>query len=421
MNGLATMSIQVRLGLMNFMQFFVWGSWLISLGGYMIATLGFTGGQVGSIYATMGVGSLFMPGLLGVLADRWLNAERLYGICHLACAGLLLWASTVKDFDALYLIMLLNGMVYMPTIGLNNAVCYRVLEQGGLNTIQRFPAIRVWGTVGFIAAMWMVDFAGWARSERQLHISASAALLLGLYAFTIPKCPPDRCEGKRSLRSALGLDALVLFRRQQTLVLLLFAVLLGAALQITNAFGGAFLDDFKTEYPDSFGVKHPNLLLSISQMSETFFILLIPFFLQRFGIKRVMLMSIVAWVLRFGLFAFGDPGAGLWMLVLSMIIYGMAFDFFNISGSLFVNEQAEPEIRASAQGLLMIMTNGLGALVGGVASGMVVDHFTADGVKDWQSIWLTFTGYALVLSLVFPLAFSYRHGSPNIGRVVKEL
>ena len=289
------MSIQFRLTVMNFMQFFVWGSWLISLGAYMIVTLGFSGSQVGSIYATMGVGSLFMPGLMGIVADRWVNAERMYGICHLIGAGLLLWASAVKDFDTLYLSMLLNAMVYMPTIALNNTVSYKVLEQGGLNVIQTFPPIRVWGTVGFIAAMWMVDFAGWTKSELQLYISAGGALFLGLYAFTMPKCPPAKSDGMRSLVSALGLDAFVLFRRQQMLVFFLFAMLLGAALQITNAFGGAFLDDFKTAYPGSFGVEHPNLLLSISQISETLFILTIPFFLHRFGIKKVMLISIFAW------------------------------------------------------------------------------------------------------------------------------
>ena len=413
------MSIQLRLTVMNFMQFFVWGSWLISLGAYMIVTLGFTGGQVGSIYATMGVASLFMPGLMGIVADRWVNAERVFGICHLIGAGLLLWASTVKDFDTLYMIMLLNAMVYMPTIALNNTVSYKVLEQKGLNVIRNFPPIRVWGTVGFIAAMWMVDFAGWTKSALQLYISAGAAIFLGVYAFTMPRCPPTKPEGKRSLVSALGLDAFVLFRRRQMLVFFIFAMMLGAALQITNAFGGAYLDDFKTAYPGTFGVEHPNLLLSISQISETLFILTIPFFLQRFGIKKVMLISIVAWVFRFGLFAVGDPGAGLWMLVLSMIIYGMAFDFFNISGSLFVDREAEANIRASAQGLFMIMTNGLGAFVGGMASGWVVDHFTVDGVKDWQSIWFTFTGYALILGFVFPMVFKYRHDPEKMGKVTQ--
>ncbi|MGH8250171.1 MAG: nucleoside permease [Steroidobacteraceae bacterium] len=401
--------LKLRLTVMNFMQFFVWGAWLISLGAYMIVTLGFTGGQVGSVYATMGVASLFMPGLMGIVADRWLNAERLYGILHLTGAGLLLWASTVEDFDTLYAIMLLNAMVYMPTIALNNAISYKVLEQRGLNVIRYFPPIRVWGTIGFIVAMWMVDFAGWTKSALQLYISAGAAVFLGLYGFTMPKCPPARDVAKRSIAAALGLDAFVLFRRPQMLVFFLFAMMLGAALQITNAFGGAFLDDFKSDYPGSFAVEHPNLLISISQISETLFILTIPFFLQRFGIKIVMLISIFAWVFRFGLFAVGDPGAGLWMLVLSMIMYGMAFDFFNISGSLYVDREANGTIRASAQGLYMVMTNGLGAFLGSMAAGMVVDHFTVGGVKDWSSIWFTFAGYALALGLVFPFLFRYRH------------
>jgi len=402
------MSIQARLTVMNFLQFFVWGSWLISLGAYMIVTLGFTGGEVGSIYATMGVASLFMPGVLGIVADRWMNAERLYGVCHLIGGALLLWASTVTDFAQLYFIMLLAVLVYMPTIALNNTVSFKVLTQAGFDVVKRFPPIRVWGTIGFIVAMWTVDFAGWTKSNQQLYIGAGAALVLGAYAFTLPKCPPVRSAAKRGLASALGLDAFALFRERQMLVFFIFAMMLGAALQITNAFGGAFLDDFKTAYPGTFGVEHPNLLLSISQISETLFILTIPFFLHRFGIKIVMLLSMFAWVFRFGLFAVGDPAGRLWMLVLSMIVYGMAFDFFNISGSLFVDREVKPDIRASAQGLFMIMTNGLGAFFGGMASGWVVDHFTNNGVKDWQTIWFTFAAYALALGIVFPFVFKYR-------------
>ena len=409
------MSVRFRLTVMNFMQFFVWGSWLISLGAYMIGTLGFTGTQVGSIYATMGIGSIITPGLIGILADRWFNSERVHGICHVVGAGLLLWASTAREFDSLYLIMLLNALVYMPTIGLNNSVSYKVLAQRDFNVIQTFPPIRVWGTVGFIAAMWLVDFAGWTRSHLQLYVGAGAGLFLGLYAFTMPECRPAKSTGHRSLSSALGLDAFAMFRRRQMAVFFTFAMMLGAALQITNAFGGAFLDDFRTVYPRAFAVQHPNLLLSISQVSETLFVLAIPFFLQRFGIKKVMLISIAAWVFRFGLFAFGNPGARLWMLVLSMVIYGMAFDFFNISGSLFVDRESQPEIRAGAQGLFMMMTNGLGAFAGGIASGWVVDQFTMNGLKNWRSIWLAFAGYALLLGIVFPMVFKYRHDPERSG------
>ena len=403
------MSIQFRLTVMNFMQFFVWGAWLISLGAYMSKSLGFTGLQIGSIYGTMGVASLFMPGLMGIVADRWLNAERLYGILHLTGAALLIWASTVRDYDTLYFIMLLNAMVYMPTIALNNTISYKVLEQQGLNFIQKFPPIRVWGTVGFILAMWITDLSGSTLTKGQLYISAAAAVFLGLYGFTMPACPPARDLAKKSLAAALGLDAFVLFKRFQMVVFFVFAMMLGAALQITNAFGGDFLVDFTKAYPGSFGVQHPILLSSISQISETLFILTIPFFLMRFGIKVVMMIAIFAWMFRFGLFAYGDPGPGLWMLVLSMIVYGMAFDFFNISGSMFVNLEANDRIRASAQGLFMIMTNGLGAFLGTMAAGAVVDHYTVDGVRDWHSIWLSFAGYALVLGLIFPFVFRYKH------------
>lgn len=403
------MSTKHRLIVMNFLEFFVWGSWLISLGGYMIVTLKFTGGEVGAVYATMGIASLFMPALMGIVADRWINAEKVLGLCHMVGAALLFWASTVTDFHTFYLIMLLNSMAFMPTIALNNTVSYIILEKKGFDIVKDFPPIRVWGTIGFIIAMWMVDLLGWTKSPMQLYISSGSALLLGLYSFTLSKCPPVKVTEARTLISSLGLDAFVLFKRKKMVIFFVFAMLLGAALQITNAFGGAFLDDFKTSYADSFGVQHPNLLLSISQISETLFILTIPFFLRRFGIKNVMLISIFAWVLRFGLFGIGDPGHGLYLLILSMIIYGMAFDFFNISGSLFVEKESDIKIRASAQGLFMLMTNGIGAYLGGTISGWVVDHFTINGIKNWQNIWFTFGAYALVLGIVFPLVFKYKH------------
>ncbi len=403
------MNIRYRLTVMNFLQFFVWGAWLISMGGYMIVTLKFEGGQVGRIYGTMGIASLIMPALLGIVADKWVNAERVLGFCHIAGAGLLLWASTIKDYDLMYWVMLFNALAYMPTIALNNTVSYITLEKKGFNVVKDFPPIRVWGTIGFICAMWVVDLSGWTLNAFQLYISSASGIILGLYCFTMPKCPPARRANTGSLLSTLGLDAFVLFKKRKMAVFFFFAMLLGAALQITNAFGGTFIDDFKTNYAGSFGVEHPNILISISQISETLFILTIPFFLYKFGIKKVMLMSIFAWVFRFGLFAIGDPGDGLYLLVLSMIVYGMAFDFFNISGSLFVEKEADINIRASAQGLFMLMTNGIGAILGGEFSGRVVDYFTANGTRDWQSIWLTFAGYALVIGLIFPFVFKYKH------------
>lgn len=404
------MSIKTRLIVMNFLQFFVWGSWLISLGSYMAGQLGFSGLQIGSVYSTMGIASVFMPGLLGIVADRWVNAERVYAAAHLVGACALIAAANVTDFSAFYSFMLLNSLFYMPSLGLSNSVCYNVLSRRQFDVVKAFPPIRVWGTVGFIVAMWAVDLLGWTQSNNQLYVSAGAGLFLAGYALTVPPSPPFLDETRRkTLASSLGLDAFVLLRNRNTALFFIFSLLLGAALQITNAFGGPFLNDFNTTYPDSFGVQHPNLLLSISQLSETFFILLIPFFLTRFGIRKVILFSIIAWVLRFGLFGLGNPADKLYLLVMSMVIYGMAFDFFNISGSLYVEKVAEPKIRSSAQGLFIIMTNGFGAIIGGYGSGWVVDHFTgADGIRDWSSIWFTFAGYALALAILFLLVFRDR-------------
>jgi NHS family xanthosine MFS transporter len=408
------MNIKNRLILMNFLQFFVWGAWLISIGVYLGGTLHFTGAQIGAIFSTLGMASLFMPALLGIVADKWLNAEHVLGASHLVGAGLLFIASTVKDPVAFFWIMLLNSMFYMPTIALNSTVSYVILEKNGYNIVKDFPPIRVWGTIGFIAAMWIVDLFGWKASNMQLVFSGISALVLGLYVFTMPACPPAKIKSGRSLVSSLGLDAFVLFKQKKMAIFFVFSMFLGAALQITNAFGGAFLESFQDTYRGTFGVEHPLLLLSVSQMSETLFILTIPFFLGRFGIKNVMLMSIFAWVLRFGLFAAGNPGSGLYLLILSMIVYGMAFDFFNISGSLFVEEEVHPGIRASAQGLFMLMTNGVGAMIGGYGSGLIVDLFTQNGVRDWHTIWLVFAGYALVLGLIFPLVFKYKHQPTHV-------
>jgi len=415
------MGIRFRLTLMNFLQFFIWGSWLISLGSYLGNTLHFTGGQVGSIFATMGIASLFMPGLLGIVADRWINAERVLGMCHLLGAALLFWASRVTDSNMMYWILLLNAMAYMPTIALNNSVSYHILEKKGYHVVKDFPPIRVWGTIGFICAMWVVDLVGWSLSPLQLWIGSAASLILGVYAFTMPACPPVTQTKRRSLVSAMGLDAFVLFRKTKMATFFIFAMLLGAALQITNTFGQSFLHDFTPGYSHSFAVIHPGLLMSVSQISEVLFILAIPFFLNRFGIKKVMMISIFAWVTRFGLFGLGNPGDGLFLLIFSMIIYGIAFDFFLISGSLFVEMETEPGIRASAQGLFMIMTNGIGAFIGGVSSGRVIDFFTHNGVREWRNIWFVFAGYALLLGIIFPIAFRYRHELKPLAITEEEL
>ena len=411
---------------MNFLQFFVWGSWLISLGGYMFTFPGDLcerGALVGATYGTMGIASVFMPTLIGIIADRFVNAERVLGFCHLAGAVVLYWASTVNNVDTLYFIILINSCFFMPTIALNNTVSYSILTQQGLDVQKIFPPIRVWGTVGFIVAMWAVDLLGWTKSPNQFLFAATAAVIMGIYSLTMPQCKPAKATKGSSFVNTFGLNAFVLFKQPRMVIFFLFAMLLGAALQITNAFGEPFLHDFENNYKGTFAVEHPSLLISLSQISETLFILTIPFFLKRFGIKKVMLLSMFAWVLRFGLFGIGNPAEGLVFLVLSMIVYGMAFDFFNISGSLFVEKEADKNIRASAQGLFMLMTNGLGAMFGGWAAGKVVDHFTTNiagacsGIKDWSSIWFTFAAYALVLAIIFPFVFKYKHDRNAMGDV----
>lgn len=422
-------NIKLRLTIMNFLQFFVWGSWLISLGGYLIGGMQFTGTEVGMIFAGMGIASLIMPSIIGIIADKWINAERLLGICHLLGAVLLFLAAhacastdditigsfSIDSFTAVYGAMLLYLLVYMPTLSLVNTVSYSIISKAGLDVIKDFPPIRVWGTVGFIVAMWLVDLTGFKDSGLQLVMAAAISFCLGLYSFTLPACPPIKTENKGVL-SSFGLDALHLFKQKKMVVFFLFSILLGAALQITNTFGGAFLDSFKSipEFADSFGVRYPIILLSISQISETVFILFIPFFMKRFGIKQVMLMSMFAWVLRFGLFALGDPGSGLPLLILSMLVYGLAFDFFNISGSLFVELETSPKIRASAQGLFFMMTNGLGAIIGTIGSGRVVDLFTTyntagDAIsRDWPAIWWVFAAYSAVVGVLFWISFRYK-------------
>jgi len=406
---------RLRLTIVSFLEFFSWGSWLISFGGYLIVVLKFTGGETGAIYGTQGVAALFMPALMGTIADRWFNLEKLFGLCHLLAAAALIWASTISDFQMMYWAMLLNALAFMPTLALSNSLSYTILERDGKEIVKAFPPIRVWGTIGFIIAMWVVDLAGWSLSPNMLYLSAGASIVLGIFSFTLPKCPPVQTNKDFSWYSTFGLDSFVLFKNKRIAIFFIFSMFLGAALQITNIFGEAYLHSFNELFPDSFAVTHPGLLMSISQISETVFILTIPFFVHRFGIKTVMLMSMFAWALRFSSFALGDPGDGLPFLVFSMIIYGIAFDFFNISGSLFIRMESEKSMISRAQGLFTTLTNGLGSFLGALISGWVVNTFTVDGVRDWTSIWYTFGAYALTLGIVFPFVFRYKHkASPNI-------
>ncbi|MEK5238753.1 nucleoside permease [Paenibacillus sp. FSL L8-0470] len=406
------MTMKTRLRIMNFFQFFIWGSWLVTLGSYMINTLHFTGAQVGLVYSAKGLAAIIMPSLAGIIADRWIKANRLYLIFHGLGAISLFIAAQVSDPTTMFWVIFFNSVVYMPTSALTNVISYVALEKAGLDTVKDFPPVRVFGTIGFISAMWLVSLNGLELSNIQLYIAASISLLLALYSLTLPDCPTSNEKRDKSWISLFGLDAFVLFKQKRMLIFFLFSTLLGVALQITNTFGNPFLHDFglNPDFKDSLVVQYPSILLSISQISEVFFILAIPFFLRNFGIKKVMLISMVAWTLRFVFFAYGGPsGFGFTLLLLSMIVYGCAFDFFNVSGAIFVEKEVNPRMRASAQGLFLAMVDGIGAYVGAIVSGKVVDYFTVDGVKDWHNIWLVFGAYTLVLAIIFSVSFKYKH------------
>lgn len=423
------MNTKLKLILMNFLQFAVWGAYLTSQGRYL-GSIGI-GEKIGLFYSVQGIVSIFMPALLGIVADKWIPAQKTLGMAHILAGAFMLaagyyghMAGDQAQFSVLFTLYTISVAFFMPTIALSNSVAYNALEKGGLDPVKAFPPIRVWGTVGFICTMWFVDLMGFQANAFQYITSGILGLALGLYCFTLPECPIVKSNEKKSLADAMGLSAFKLFKEKRMAVFFIFSMLLGVALQITNGFANPFLGDFGnlSEYADTFGVKHSNMLISLSQISETLCILLIPFCLKKWGIKRVMLMAMLAWVFRFGLFATGNPGGGVWMFVLSMIVYGIAFDFFNISGSLFVNEATDKSIRSSAQGLFMMMTNGIGAALGSLAAQKVINVLVnvhkIEGATDWtvvmhgwSSAWYVFAAYSLVIAVFFAILFKYKHNS----------
>ena len=411
-----TFTLKARLAALGFLEFAVWGAYLTSLGSYLFR-IGLSE-EIGWFYAIQGVVSIFMPALVGIVADRWIQAQKTLSLCHILAGAFMLAAgfygmsASAPSFSALFTLYTLSVAFFMPTIGLSNSVAYTALEKAGLDTVKHFPPVRVFGTIGFICAMLFVNFTGFQNTAAQLVTSGVLSFALALYSLTMPKCPTSKGD-RKSLSDALGLKAFALFKDKQMAIFFIFSMLLGVSLQITNGFANPFIQGFGSipEYADTWGVHNANALISISQMSEALCILLIPFFLRRFGIKVVMLMAMTAWVFRFGFFCIGNPGSGVWMFILSMIVYGIAFDFFNVSGSLYVDKKTTVDIRSSAQGLFMIMTNGIGATVGTLVAQQVINHYVnsqPEGmaqIEGWSHSWLIFAGYALVVAVLFMLIF----------------
>lgn len=438
--------IKFRLIVMNFLQFAIWGAYLTCIGNYL-GKVGL-GDYIPWFYAIQGIVSIFMPAIIGIIADRYIQPQKMLGICHLIAGAFMVgcWylgydanvSSATPDKVLMIALYTLSVAFYMPTLALSNTVAFSILRENNYDTISAFPPIRVFGTVGFIATMWFVNCATWTQEagfsfsldnpERfqytymQLLVSGVLGIALAAYSFTLPQC---RIHSKKSnsIIQSLGLDAFKLFKSRQMALFFVFSMLLGMSLQITNGYATPFITSFKgmAEYANTFGANNATLLTSLSQISEALCILLIPFFLHRFGIKKVMLIAMFAWVLRFGLFGIGDPGNGVWMFVLSMIVYGVAFDFFNVSGALFVEKETDKTIQASAQGLFMLMTNGIGASVGTLAAGKVVEHFciwNSDGylVGNWEAVWTIFASYALIVAVLFAIFFKYKHHPEKIAR-----
>ena len=430
--------LKFRLSLMNFLEFAVWGAYLTCMGNYLgVAGLG---DKISWFYAIQGIVSIFMPTLMGVVADKYIQPQRLLGLCHLLAGGFMLgcwWLGSQSGFGqelpdksrfiALYT---LSVAFYMPTIALANTTAFSILKKNGLDTVKDFPPIRVLGTVGFIRTMWFVNCAVWEDGSfaltladnahkfqytyMQFFVSGLLSMVLFLYCLTLPECKIEKKEQQVSLAETLGFNAFKLFKRRQMALFFIFSALLGMCLQVTNGYAGPFITSFKgsadAAVASSFAANNATLLTSISQISEALCILMIPFFLKRYGIKVVMLMSMFAWVFRFGFFGIGNPAMpGVIMFILSCIVYGVAFDFFNVSGGIFVDQECESSVKASAQGLFMMMTNGVGATVGTLVAGEIVNYYCQwnNGylLGDWTTCWFIFATFALVVGVSFALVF----------------
>lgn len=421
--------IKVRLSVMNFLEFAVWGAYLISMGMYL-STHGL-GDKVFWFYTVQGLVSIFMPALIGILADRWIPAQKTLSLCHIMAGGFMIatgiFASGYGDtlpFGLIFTTYTLSVAFFMPTIGLSNSVAFNVLEQNHMSTVSDFPPIRVFGTVGFIVAELFVNFVPIGgvtiqHSYTQFYTSGILSLALAAYCFTLPNCPIMKGGVvKKSLSQALGLDAFKLFKDRRMAIFFVFSMLLGVSLQITNSYGSSFINQFDSVpgYEGGFWANNPTFLISISQCAEALCILLIPFCLNRFGIKGVMLIAMFGWVFRFGFFGIGNTAPeGITFLILSCIVYGVAFDFFNVSGGLYVDSKTNPSMRSSAQGLFMLMTNGIGASLGTFIAGefvvnkLVYSPAVADDpiaqLAGWHASWLIFAAYALIVAVMFWICF----------------
>lgn len=410
------MNLKTKIALMQFLEFLAWGSWLVTIGAYCFNTKHWTASQFGAIFSTTGWAALFMPAVAGFIADKWINAEKLYGAAHLACAICMACVPFMQTPTELFWLMLVNMCFYMPTVSMTFSLSYAVMEGAGMDILKEYPPLRAFGTVGFAAGMWTTSLLGLESSAWQFYISSAASLCLGLFAFSFPKCPPSKTNLERTWLEVLGFDAIKLFKSSNIAIFFLFSILIGVCLQLSSAYFDGYIHDFGRiqQYAASPVLKYPAIVISLGQISEAGFVLMVPMLLKRIGIRNIMVFSIFAWVTCWLLLAYGNLGNGLSLIIIAMLVRGMAFDFFNLSGSLYIEKTAPAGMRSSAQGLYQVMVIGVAAIIGSYASGWLIDKFfTVNGVKNWHEIMLSFAAYSVFVAVAFLILFRDKNVTHN--------
>lgn len=385
-------SVRLRLSVMMFLTYVVWGAWYVAMGTYLNEVLQFDGQQIGLAYGATALAAMVSPFFVGMVADRFFPTERIMAVLHLVGASLLLWVSRLTDFGQFYPVLIAYTLCYMPTLALANSLSFHQMQNPG----KEFPAIRVLGTIGWIAVGFLIDFLGYGKSAGMFQVAAIASFVLGLFCFALPHTPPTQKGTAITARDVLGLDALALMKERSFLIFVLGSFLICIPLQFYYAFTNAFLSEA--------GMTNVNAKMTIGQMSEIGFMLLMPFFFVRLGIKKMLLIGMAAWVLRYVLFAYGNAGPLVWTLYLGIALHGICYDFFFVTGQIYVDQKAPGHLRGAAQGFIAFVTLGVGMFIGSWLSGRIVDAYTVDAVKNWPAIWMApaiMAGVVLVLFAVF--------------------